>query len=219
MRAWRLIALVVLLAACGLGRAPVVATPLPPDETERVVRLAETRAQAGAYAEAERLFEQALRRPNAAFADRALLGLTRLLVDSANASRDYRRAYVFAERLAREHPASPYAAEGRAWRDLLGSYLARGQELERRAQELEQSARELEGRAERIQGLDQELQQRAREAERLAQEVKRLKIVDAELERRSQELERLSFELERRNKELERLKRLDIELEQQKKKP
>jgi DNA repair exonuclease SbcCD ATPase subunit len=210
--AWRLLPLLILLAACGSWRSPALVAPLPPNDREQLVRQAETKAQAGAYAEAARLFEEALRQPSAMFRDRALVGLTRVLVDSENAGRDYRRAYLAAERLAREYPDSAYAAEARAWRDLLGSYLARLTYLE---QELEQRTRELE----RLNHLDQELEQRTREVERLRQELKRLKILDVELERRTQELERLSYELERRNRELDQLKRLDLELEQQKKKP
>jgi hypothetical protein len=217
--AWRLLPLVLLLAACGSGRGSGLATPLPPNDAERLVRLAEREAQAGNDAEAARLFEEVLRRPSPPFADRVLVGLTRLYVDPGSVTHDYRRAYLVAERLVREYPDSAHAAEARAWRDLLGSYLARGQELERRAMELDQAVLELRGRTQRIEDLDQELQQRAREVERLNQELKRLKILDAELEKRTQELERLSYELERRNSELQRLKRLDLELEQQKKKP
>jgi outer membrane protein assembly factor BamD (BamD/ComL family) len=223
--AWRLLPLLILLAACGSWRSPALVAPLPPNDREQLVRQAETKAQAGAYAEAARLFEEALRQPSATFRDRALVGLTRVLVDSENAGRDYRRAYLAAERLAREYPDSAYAAEARAWRDLLGSYLARGEELERRAQErerlkyLEQELEQRTQELERLKHLDQELEQRTQEVERLRQELKRLKILDVELERRTQELERLSYELERRNRELDQLKRLDLELEQQKKKP
>ncbi len=217
MTAWRILPLVLLLAACGSGRGSGLATPLPPNDTERILRLAEREAQAGNDAEAARLFEEVLRRPSSAFADRALVGLTRLLVDPESITHDYRRAYLVVERLVKEHPDSAYAAEARAWRDLLGSFLARGQELERRAQELDQNARELKGRTQQIEELDQELQQRGREVERLNQELKRLKILDVELERRTQELERLSYELERRTRELQRLKRLDLELDQKKK--
>jgi DNA repair exonuclease SbcCD ATPase subunit len=219
MSAWRVLPLVLLLAACGFGRAPGLAAPLSSNDTERLVGRAEREAQARNHAEATRLFEEVLRRPRTVFADRALIGLTRLLVDSDNAGRDYRRAHLLAERLVREHPDSAYLAEARSWRDLLGSYLAQGRELERRAQELDKATRELEARTQRLQTLDQDLQERSREVEHLSQELKRLKILDVELERRTQELERLSYELDRRNRELERLKQLDLELEQQKKKP
>jgi len=53
-----------------------------------------------------------------------------------------------ADRLVREYPDSPLAVEGRAWRELLLGYLARGQEIERRTQELE-----------RLKRLDLELEQ------------------------------------------------------------
>jgi hypothetical protein len=181
--------------------------------------MAEREAKGGSHAEATRMFEEVLRRPGREFGDRALIGLTWLLVDPDSAGRDYGRAYLVTERLVREYPDSAYAGEARAWRDLLGSYLVRERELERRMRELDQRDRELAGRVERIQMLDRELQQRTWEVERLNQELKRLKILDVELERRTQELERLSYELDRRTRELERLKRLDLELEQQKKKP
>jgi DNA repair exonuclease SbcCD ATPase subunit len=209
----------LLLAACGIGRAPGLAAPPSSSDTQRLVGRAEREAQAKNHAEATRLFEEVLRRPETALSDRALIGLTRLLVDSDNTGRDYRRAYLLAERLAREYPDSAYAAEARSWRDLLGSYLARGQELERRALEVDKATRELDQQTQRLETLDQDLQERGREVERLSQELKRLKILDVELERRTQELERLSYELDLRNRELQRLKRLDLELEQQKKKP
>ncbi len=219
MTAWRVLPLVLLLAACGSGRGSGLATPLPPSDAERLVRLAEREAQAGNDAEAVRLFEEVLRQPSPGFTDRALVGLTRLYVDPGSVTQNYQRAYLVAERLVKEHPDSAHAAETRAWRDLLASYLARGQELQRRAMELDQIALELKGRTQRIEEQDQELEQRTREVERLSQELKRLRILDVELEKRTQELERLSYELERRNRELQRLKRLDLELEQQKKKP
>jgi hypothetical protein len=202
-----------------VSRAPVLAAPLPPGDTERLVRLAETRAQAGEHADAARLFEEVVRRPSSPFTDRALVGLTRLLVNPESPDRDYRAAHRVAEQLVREYPESPYASEARAWRDLLASYLVRSQQLEQRRQELDDATRELEGRTRRLREADRELQERTLEVERLNQELKRLKVLDAELERRTQELEKLSYELDRRNKELERLKRLDLELEQQKKKP
>src|SRR5262249_40315244 len=124
------------------------------------------------------------------------------------AGRDYRRAFLVADRLVREYPDSPSLAEGRAWRELLLGYLARGQELERRTMELEQVFQDDERRTrelERLQGVDRELERRTRELARRTQELERLKGVD--------------LELERRTRELERLKRLDLELEQRKRKP
>jgi hypothetical protein len=72
-----------------------------------------------------------LHRPDSAFSDLALLGLTRALVNPEYSGRDYRQAFVAAERLIREYPDSPYAGGVRAWRELLGAYLARTRELER----------------------------------------------------------------------------------------
>ena len=77
MSAWRLLPLVLLLAACGIGRAPGLAAPLSSNDTERLVRRAEREAQAENHAEATRLFEEVLRQPKSAFADRAPIGLTR----------------------------------------------------------------------------------------------------------------------------------------------
>lgn len=217
MTAWRLLPLLLLLAACAGGRAaPPAAVPptdvrpvaAPPDDTERLVSLAETWAQTGAHAQAVVLFEEITRNPSSPFADRALLGLTRSLCNPEYAGRDYRQAYLVADRLVREYPDSQHAAEARAWRDLLLGYLARGQELERRTMELEQVIREQERNTqevERLKGVDLELERRTRELQRRSQEVERLKRVDLELERRTQELEQL--------------KRLDLELEQRKRKP
>jgi hypothetical protein len=205
--AWRLLPLLLILAACAGGPWPGPTVAAPPDDTERLVRAAEERAREGAHAEAARLFEEVTRRPSPAFGDRALLGLVRLLVDPEYAGHDYRQAYLVADRLVREYPDSYGAAEARAWRDLIGAYLTRGLELERRTQELEQHAQELE----RLKRVDLQLERRTLELERRAQELERLKGVDLELERRT-------LELERRTQELERLKRLDLELEQQRRK-
>jgi DNA repair exonuclease SbcCD ATPase subunit len=219
---WRLLPLLLLVAACAAERPPGPAVGRLPDDTDRLVRLAEAQAQAGEHTEAARLFEEIARRPNQPFADRALVGLTRLLVHPEYAGRDYQQAYVVADRLVREYPDSQYTTEARAWRDLLAAYLALGQELEQRAVELDQRTveldqrtRELERRTqelERLKRLDLELERRTRELERRTQELERLKRLDLELERRTQELEQ-------RTQELERLKRLDLELEQQKRKP
>ena len=168
MTAWRLLPLVLLLAACAGGRAaPDAAAPAPPppratppEDTERLVRLAETWAQTGAHAQAVLLFEEVARDPDSAVADRALLGLTRALCNPEYADHDYRRAYLVADRLVREYPHSHYAVEARAWRELLLAYLARGQELERRAMELEELTLEQDRRIqelERLKGVDLEL--------------------------------------------------------------
>jgi outer membrane protein assembly factor BamD (BamD/ComL family) len=171
---WRRLPVLLLVAGCAGGPTPAPNVATPPDDTDRLVRLAEMQVRAGSHAEAARTFEEVTRDPSSAFADRALLGLTRVLCDPEYAGRDYQQAYLVADRLVQEYPTSHYVAEARAWRDLIVAYLALGQELERRAD--------------------------------------RLQRLDLELERRT-------LELERRTQELERLKRLDLELEQQKRKP
>ena len=206
--------LVVLLCACAGPRAAPVVAPLR-DDPESAVRLAEVKVRMGAHTEAARLFDEIARDPDSAFADRALLGLTRILCNPEYAGRDYSQAYVVADRLVRDHPDSPYASEGRAWRELLVAYLALEEKLGQRTAELQRLTRADEERArqdlERLKRLDLELDRRTRELAQRAQELERLKHLDAELERRTRELER-------RTQELERLKRLDLDLEQRQRK-
>jgi hypothetical protein len=216
MTGWRLLPFLLLLAACAGGRTvPEAAAPVPPpppatppDDAERLVLIAETRAQSGDYAQAVLLFEEIARNPNSAVADRALLGLTRTLCNPEYPEHDYRRAYLVADRLVREYPHSTHVVEARAWRELLLAYLARGRELERRTMELEEIMLEQDRRIqelERLKGVDLELERRTRELQRRTEDLERLKRVD--------------LELERRTRELERLKRLDLELERRKRKP
>jgi uncharacterized membrane protein YccC len=217
---WRLLPLLLLVTACApWWMPPPRAHVSPSDDSERVIRRAEAEAQAGAYAEAARLFEEVLGTPNGGLADRALIGLTRVLVYPDYAGRDYAQAYLVADRLQREHPSSPFVPEARAWQELLSVYLKRNQELSQLARELAESSQELERRTrelERLQHLDQELERRTQELKQRTQELEQLKRLDQELERLTHEL---AQELERRNQELQRLKRLDLQLEQPKKKP
>lgn len=215
----RFLPMLLLLPACSAWWAVTPVDVPPPDDSARLVRRAEAEAQGGAHAEAARLFEEVISRPNGAFVDRALLGLTRLLVYPEYAGRDYGQAYLVADRLQREYPGSPYVAEARAWQDLLAAYLARSRELVQLERELDESTRELERRGRelvRLQHLDQELERRTQELRLRTQELERLKRLDQELERLTHEL---AQELERRTQELQRLKRLDLQLEKQKKKP
>jgi hypothetical protein len=223
---WRWLALLLILPACSSWWAAAPVDRPPADDSERIVRRAEAEAQAGAYPEAARLFSAVINGSNGAFTDRALLGLTRVLVYPEYPGRDYAQAYALTERLQREYPHSPYVAEARAWRDLLGAYLTRNEELSRLARELDQNARELERRArelERLQQVDQELERRTQELQLRTQalqlrtqELERQKRLDQELERLTHEL---ALELERRTQELQRLKSLDLQLEKPKTKP
>jgi hypothetical protein len=186
----------------------MAAPPAPQPESERLVQLAETLAEAGSHDQAVPLFEEIARDPSSPVADRALLGLTRSLCNPGYAGHDYRQAYIVADRLVREYPDSHHAVEARAWRELLLGYLSRSRELERRTMELEQTIIEQQRQTqelERLKGVDSELDRRTRELQKRTQEVERLRRVDSELERKT--------------RELERLKRLDLELEQKKRKP
>jgi hypothetical protein len=217
---WRLLPLLALLSGCVAGWAPPpgVQAP-PPDDTDRLLRRAEAKAQAGAPAEAARLFQEALSRSNGTFTDRALIGLTRVLVYPEYDGRDYTQAYLVANRLQREYPNSPHAPEARAWQELIAAYLTRNQDLGRLTRRLDETTRELERRGrelERQQSLEQELERRTQELKARTQELERLRHLGQELERVANEL---AQELERRTQELQRLKRLDLQLEQQKKKP
>ena len=213
MRRWLLVPLALVLASCAAAAkapppAPAVPRAAPPDAGEGLVRLAESWAESGFHDKAVALFEELAKDPSSPVADRALLGLTRSLCNPEYAGHDYRQAFLVADRLVREYPASQYAVEARAWRELLLGYLARSRELESRTMELEQTAIEQERQTQelaRLKGVDLELERRTRELQKRTQELERLKRVDAELERRTQELERL--------------KRLDLELEQRKRKP
>ena len=213
MRRWLIVPLALVLASCAAAAkapppAPAAPRAAPPDAGEGLVRLAESWAESGFHDKAVALFEELAKDPSSPVADRALLGLTRSLCNPEYAGHDYRQAFLVADRLVREYPASQYAVEARAWRELLLGYLTRSRELERRTMELEQTAIEQERQTQelaRLKGVDLELERRTRELQKRTQELERLKRVDAELERRTQELERL--------------KRLDLELEQRKRKP
>jgi hypothetical protein len=203
----RVLPALLLLTACA-GQRTAPNSAIPPDDTERLVRLAETRAQAGAHTEAVVLFEEAARGPGSPFVDRALIGLTRSLCNPDYLGRDLRQAYVVADRLVRDYPNSPHAAEARAWRDLLLAYLVRGRELDRRTMELERQTLELE----RLRGVERALERRTRDLQQRTQELERLRSADLELERRTRELQR-------QVRELERLKQLDLDLEQRTRRP
>ncbi len=142
----RLLGLFVV-SACSVGTplsGPLQPRVLPPDSANQLVTEAEAQVKAGAYPAALRIFQEVVRRfPTAPAHDRALYGLARALVLAENSGRDYRQAYVYFDRLLRDHPESAYAVDARAWRSLLAAYLARTQEIER----LKQIDLEMERRA------------------------------------------------------------------------
>jgi len=154
-----LLAWALLSAACAGAPGPAAT---PAQDSERLMRVAKARLQAGAYAEAARLFEAVVRQtPPSPLQDQALAGLGRILVTPEYAGRDYRQAHAVFDRLVRQHPDSPHAAEARAWRELLGLYVALDQELQRRTHELQRRTQELLRRTqdlERLKRLDIELE-------------------------------------------------------------
>lgn len=157
MRGWLpLVAMVALVACASAGAVP---RDPPPDDAVGMVRDAEALARAGQYQGATRLLDEIARRPPTTPShDRALFGLGRLFVLVDNPARDYRLALASFDRLLAEHPRSPYAADARAWREVLTAQLALSQELEARTQELKARTQDLQ----RLRRLDLELERARR---------------------------------------------------------
>jgi outer membrane protein assembly factor BamD (BamD/ComL family) len=123
----------LLLAGCAaIGPGPGREKAPPADEARQQVDEAERLVAARQYVPAARLLENVARgTPDTAVHDRALYAMGRALVQPDNPARNYRQALAWFDRLLREHPQSPHAADARAWRTLLSAYLARTDELER----------------------------------------------------------------------------------------
>ena len=85
--------------------------------------------------------------PDARVRDQALYDLARALVLTANGGRDYRQAATHLDRLLREYPTSPHAADARALRIAIGAYVARTADLDRLIERLKAIDLELNGRA------------------------------------------------------------------------
>jgi len=143
-RVWPLLVVLVLfvLSACSSAPWTRVTSSL---EADRLIREADAQIQAGNWSRAVRLLEDVVRRyPDAPAHDEALYQLARALVLSANGAREYRQAAGHLDRLLREHPASAYAQDARAWRAVLVAYVARGAELDRLLERLKAIDVELE---------------------------------------------------------------------------
>jgi len=127
----RLTLLVALMALSACSAVP--STRLTSSmEAERLVREADAQLRGGSPAAAVRILEDVVRRfPGAPIHDQALYDLARALVLTANGGRDYRQAAAHLDRLLREHPTSPHAADARALRIALGAHVARAAELDR----------------------------------------------------------------------------------------
>jgi outer membrane protein assembly factor BamD (BamD/ComL family) len=119
----------LLLAACSAASWTRLTSSM---EADRLVREAEVQIERGNPSAAIRTLEDVVRRfPDAPVHDRALYELARALVLSANGGREYRQAAAQLDRLLREHPTSPHAADARALRIALGAYVTRTAELDR----------------------------------------------------------------------------------------
>jgi outer membrane protein assembly factor BamD (BamD/ComL family) len=127
----RLVVLAALLALPACSTAPWT-KPTSSMEADRLVRDAEARLRDGDPVGAVRILEGVVRRfPDAPIHDQALYDLAQALVLSGAGVREYRQAAAHLDRLLREHPGSPHAADARVLRPVLGAYVARTVELER----------------------------------------------------------------------------------------
>ncbi len=127
----RLMLLVVLmtLSACSAAPWTRLTSSL---EADRLVREGDAQLRAGNPSAAVRTLDDVVRRfPDAPIHDHALYDLARALVLTANNGREYRQAAAYLDRLLRDYPASPHAADARALRIALGAYVARTAELDR----------------------------------------------------------------------------------------
>ncbi len=129
MRRLMLPVLLMALAAC--SAAPL--TRLTSSrEADRLVQEADAQLRGGNPSAAVRILDDVVRRfPDARVRDQALYDLARALVLTANGGRDYRQAATHLDRLLREYPTSPHAADARALRIAIGAYVARTADLDR----------------------------------------------------------------------------------------
>jgi outer membrane protein assembly factor BamD (BamD/ComL family) len=129
MRRLMLPVLLMALAAC--STAPLTRLTSS-GEADRLVREADAQLRGGNPSAAVRILDDVVRRfPDARVRDQALYDLARALVLTANGGRDYRQAATHLNRLLRDHPTSPHAADARALRIAIGAYVARTADLDR----------------------------------------------------------------------------------------
>ena len=143
----------LLLAACsGAPWRPVTDWV----QVWQLVNRADGLARAGDDAGARALYEQVVQEyPESAWAPQALFRLARLEVSPESPLRNYRQAHDHFDRLVKDYPDSPYAADAQAWRDTLGQLLTREQEAARIRQDMERLKR-VERRLEQEKGRDPE---------------------------------------------------------------
>jgi tetratricopeptide (TPR) repeat protein len=180
----RLLALVVLLAGCGV-------LPWADD-----LRRGDALSAAGRYQEAAAAYREVAERGSSPDRRaRALFELGRLAADRGNPDQDLQDATDHFARLRREHPASPWARYAAGWSETLAR-LSRAErdaarmerELGSLRQQIEQTSADL--RRSRDAGREAErLRQRLTDVQRevtgLREDLDRLKALELELERRS----------------------------------
>ena len=129
MRHLMLLVALMTLSACSAAPWTRLTSSL---EADRLVREGDAQLRGGNPSAAVRTLEDVVRRfPDAPIRDQALYDLARALVLTANGGREYRQAAAHLDRLLRDYPASPHAADARALRIALGAYVARTAELDR----------------------------------------------------------------------------------------
>jgi outer membrane protein assembly factor BamD (BamD/ComL family) len=134
MRRLALLVALMALPACSSVPGPRMTSSRVTSsmEADRLVREADAQLQAGNPSAAVGILENVVRRfPDAPVRGQALYELARALVLTANGGREYRQAAAHLDRLLREHPTSPHAADARALRVALSAYVARTAELDR----------------------------------------------------------------------------------------
>lgn len=108
----------------------------------QLINRADELVQSGGHAGARALYEQVVQEyPASPRAPEALFKLARLEVTPESPVLNYRQAHDHFDRLLKEYPENPYAAEARAWRETLGQLLAREREATRIRQDMERLKR------------------------------------------------------------------------------
>jgi outer membrane protein assembly factor BamD (BamD/ComL family) len=129
MRRLTLVVALMTLSACSAASSTRLTSSI---EAERLAREANAQIEEGNPSAAVPILEDVVRRfPDAPIHDQALYNLARALVLTASGGREYRQAAAHLDRLLRDYPTSPYAADARALRIALGAYVARTAELDR----------------------------------------------------------------------------------------
>lgn len=159
---------VVLLAGCA---GPLTRVSPPAKDPEQLADEGDAMIRAGRYREARHAYHAAASQAtNAGVRDRVLFALGQLALRTDNPERDHGQAFQAFDQLANEYPRSRWAAEARAWRGLLGEFLAQRSELitlRQQIDRLRQQSRETRANLRRLQEDLERLRQLELELDRL----------------------------------------------------